>query len=136
LWDFSARGRRRGWCWVRRWSFIFVDGFFVWDGCSCTVVFSRRLCVGVRFYDFRFVGIGGFGSTVSGSGCLTSSDVFDGIVEICVFGNIFFYYRLDIFGSRDRACNFGSDISWPMEPELLLEIRILVAINMTIPSVW
>jgi hypothetical protein len=90
------------------------------------VVFGLRLClrVGVGFCHFRFVGIGAFGSTVSGGGYLTSNDVFNGIVEICVFGNIFFYYRLDMCGSRDRACNFGPSISWPMEPELLLEIGI------------
>jgi hypothetical protein len=99
----------------------------MWDGgLSLVRVFGLRLClrVGVGFYNFRFVGIGAFGSAVSGGGYLTFSDVSNGIVEICVFRNIFFYCRLDIYGSRDRACNFESGISWPMEPELLLEIRI------------
>jgi hypothetical protein len=90
------------------------------------VVFGLRLClrVGVGFSHFRFVDIGASGSTVSGGEHLTSNDISNGIVEICVFGNIFFYYCFNMYGSRDRACSFGSSISWPMEPELLLEIRI------------
>jgi hypothetical protein len=50
---------------------------FVWDGSLSLVVFGLRLClcVGVGFDNFRLVGIGAFGSTVSGGGYLTSSDV-------------------------------------------------------------
>jgi hypothetical protein len=95
-----------------------------------------RRRVGMGFYEFRFVGIEGFGSTISGGRYLTSSDVFDGIVDTCVFQDIILYYRLDVYGSRDRACNFGSRISWSMETGLQLEIQILVAINMKISSVW
>jgi hypothetical protein len=105
---------------------LFLGRVFVCDGGLSLVVFGLRLClcVGVGFYNFRFVGIGAFGSIVSGGGYLTSNDVFDDIVEICVFENIILYYRLDMCGSRDRACNFGLSISWPMEPDLPLEMRI------------
>jgi hypothetical protein len=99
----------------------------VCDGGLSLVVFGLRLClrVGVGFYNFRFVGVGAFGSIVSGGGYLTSNDVFDDIVEICVFGNIFFYCRLDIYGSRGQACNFESGISWPMEPESPLSLTAI-----------